>query len=323
MLPEDKYICIVADHTEERIDYIQQLLTKGRILAKDSRCKLLLVCFGDKLDNYYQFTEYSGELTIYQFPLADMAIMKNILIEVFKKIVNLKLVIFMASKVGKELAARLSVVHNAGLVAECLEINYILGDFVFTRTAMSSSKYTDIICFNHDFGMCTIRENVFKKEKHNSFSEYKLLEEKIESNALEILYPINRKKTVLIQNSREDFLDEKEIIFGCGRGVLQSNCLDLVRRVAEKYSAGIACTKTLVENGIMKKVYQVGQSGKSVTPYIYVALGISGACQHMSGIKNADIIIAINNDNDAPIFEYSNYKVVKDVKEVLEALLNK
>ncbi len=94
----------------------------------------------------------------------------------------------------------------------------------------------------------------------------------------------------------------------------------MFKKVAEKYNAEIACTRPLVENGIFPYERQVGQSGISIAPKIYVAFGISGASQHIIGIMNADMVIAINNDSKAPIFEHSNYKVVSDVREVLENL---
>ena len=122
----------------------------------------------------------------------------------------------------------------------------------------------------------------------------------------------------LVQKSKAP-LDFSNIVFGIGRGV-NEDTYEIIKKLAQKIGAEIAGTRAVVEAGVMGKERQVGQSGINISPNVYVAFGISGATQHIVGIKNAKLVIAINQDENATIFDYADYKVVADVNDIAKAL---
>lgn len=233
------------------------------------------------------------------------------------------LVLYPGTDLGKAISASVATILQSALIADCVDIQ-ILDDnkYCFSRAAMNSSIIAKIRCSKDCIHMCTVKKNVFdmkeveKYEKLNIrnilFDRAKIYEDKIE--ILDITE--NKNKT------HESDIENAKIIFGIGKGVSRED-ITKIEDLAKIYHAEIGCTRTIVEESIMDKTRQIGQSGKMVSPDIYIAFGISGASQHMIGLKNAKTIIAINRDEHAVICKYADYVIVADTHDIITSMYSK
>lgn len=316
-------ICVVVEGVRTNKELSYQLLTKARELADVLNYEVVAVSTGMAVEEELEQLYGYGADIVYHCSLEteDVHQLANLIQSILMQIANKKLIMFFSTRMGQAIAAILSIRFGVGLTAECIGVKYENG-FVYTRAAMNSKVLAEIRVKNSTFGMCTIKENAFRKEIKNI--NYK-------NNIIHYITPDIKKNLLgrediliksMIKISKDSFSEKNgRIVFGCGRGVLTSGCLELFLQVAEKYNAEIACTRPVVEQGEIDFANQVGQSGKNIAPYIYIAFGISGASQHIAGIMNSSIIIAVNKEEHAPIFQFANYKLVTDVKAVLSGLL--
>lgn len=230
-----------------------------------------------------------------------------------------KIAFFMGEEYGKRVAAILSTRYECGLTADCINVTYDEEGIFFYRTALNDAIVAKIKCTNDVFQLASIREGVFKEEytDHEAVIVKNEAYIKKQTSSVKI---IDKKKKEPVENVE---LSKAKIIFGIGRGACDDETLSLIRSVAKKYGAELVGTRPVIEEGILPKCRQVGQSGRSIAPDIYVAFGISGTSQHIVGIKKAKCIIAVNNDSSAQIFNYADYAMIGDIKEILEAFYNK
>ncbi len=220
---------------------------------------------------------------------------------------------------GRDLAPRLSAKVETGLTADATSIEFNPEDTTskqlwITRPAFGGNLFATIICPSHRPQMATIRPNVFDKSTRDEtrFGEvidfdYKL----VPNNDITYVKKINK------QLSRKNIQKAKIIVSG-GRGVSKS--LDLLQETATSLKGEVAVSRALVDEGIAPKDIQVGQTGKTVRPVIYLACGISGAVQHTAGMDKSDLIIAINNDEKAPIFDIADISIIGDAKDILSEI---
>jgi electron transfer flavoprotein alpha subunit len=193
--------------------------------------------------------------------------------------------------------------------------------YIFTRAAINSTVLAQIECINTNISMCTCKENAFVVTEY--YPKKKIPVHKWNKNLLEFIF----EKNYILHSEyakcteRNIALENSNLVFGIGRGVRNKDDLNLIKQVAQKHNAMIAGTRAVVEEGMIDKKWQIGQSGISISPEIYVAIGISGATQHIVGIKNAKKVIAINTDENASIFAYSDYCIIDDYKNILNELL--
>lgn len=305
----------------------KQLLCKASSLIKRDEVNISALCIGNYTTKILKsLSAYGADEVIYSKEIdVDYERLSSILVEIFRiESKKPKLIIFPATEWGKCIAADLAVKIEAGLTAECIDIEAQKGksgyDFFFTRAAINSTVLAKIRVINTNVSMCTCKENAFiATEKYLpasiSIREFisKIPKKPFRSCLLKSELILNDEKNMELENAR--------IVFGIGRGIQDKNGLDLIERIAKKYNAAIAGTRAVVEEGFLDRKWQVGQSGISISPEIYVAIGISGATQHIVGIKNAKKIIAINVDKRAPIFSYANYCIIDDYKNIFNELL--
>lgn len=228
--------------------------------------------------------------------------------------------LFPANEKAKQVAGMVSVYKGAGLTADCIDFIYEEdGTYIFSRTALSSTIIANIKTINTDLAFATVKRNAFSIDRamekdYAEIIEFKGTSERLKENRIKLL------ESVIAQKDEQFDLESASIIMGIGRGASDSETIKLARRVANKIGAELGGTRCLVEQGILTKKQQIGQSGVMVSPRIYFAFGISGASQHLVGIQNSKIIVAVNTDKNAAIFELADYAIIKDAREVLECM---
>jgi electron transfer flavoprotein alpha subunit len=222
-----------------------------------------------------------------------------------------------ATAIGRDLAPRVSARVGTGLVADCtkLEIDPETKNLSMTRPAFGGNIMATIICPNHRPQMATVRPGVMKAIEHTiENAKAKVIEFKLvdlgEHKNVEILEVV--KSTA----SKVDIQEAKILVSG-GRGMGGPENFKLLEDLAEALGGTVSASRASVDAGWISKDRQVGQTGKTVRPNLYIACGISGAIQHLAGMEESEVIIAINKDPSAPIFEVADYGVVGDVLKIL------
>lgn len=305
----------------------KQLLCKASNLIKNNGAKVSAVCIGNYVSNILQsLSIYGADEIIYSQDICiDYRQISSILFEILQnENQKPKLIIFPATEWGKYIAADLAVRIDAGLTAECIDIEAQKSkneyEFIFTRAAINSTVLAQIQVINTNISMCTCKENAFVLSEKYPLKNITIREYKNHKGKYSF-HPRILRSELVSGEEKNMALENARIVFGIGRGVRDTDGLNLIEQVAKKYNAAIAGTRAIVEEGFLEKKWQVGQSGISISPEIYVAIGISGATQHIVGIKNAKKIIAINNDERASIFSYANYCIIDDYKTIFKELL--
>ncbi len=232
------------------------------------------------------------------------------------------LLMFLDNQFAKVVAASLSSRFESGLTADCIDVELDeYGKFIFSRAALNDTVVARIKCINSNFQMCTIKKNsipIPEAKLENVCGKIEKFDIKIDdelnNSSIEIIERVIRKDENKID------LNSAKVVLAVGRGVKSLETVSLIKKIAKKLNAEVIATRAAVEDGIIEKERQVGQSAISICPNIYFGFGISGASQHMVGIKNAKIIIAVNSDKEAPIFNYADYAIVDDLNNVLKEL---
>ena len=221
--------------------------------------------------------------------------------------------IFANTAFGKDLAPRVSTRINAGLIVDCIKLDSSSGDVVATRPVYAGKALIDVKLKSAK-KVFTIRPNVFKAEPSDS-SETSI-------DVKEVTSPDLSTRVVEIKKS-EGKLDvaEADIIVSGGRGMKGAEHFHLIEELAEVLGAAVGASRAVVDAGWRPHQEQVGQTGKTVSPSLYVACGISGAIQHLAGMSSSKYIVAINKDKDAPIFKIADYGIAGDTFEIIPALI--
>lgn len=273
--------------------------------AKEAFCNMGVdkVYFFDdkKLKNYS--TEYYSKL----------------MVELVKDI-KPEILLIGATNQGRDLAPRISSALHTGLTADCinLDINE-KGQLAATRPTFGGQLMATILCKNYP-QMATVRPNVFKVTtvEHNKNTEFIQRNTDILNDIKNHVEILEFKKTVetLIND-----LDNAQIVVAGGMGLKNEKGFELLKQFADKIGGTTGATRAAVEAGLAPQSIQIGQTGKTVQPKLYIACGISGAIQHTVGMENSEYIIAINNDPDAQIFDISDCGIVGDFFEIVPKYL--
>ena len=225
-----------------------------------------------------------------------------------------------ATNNGRDLGPRVSCRLKTGLTADCtgLDIDEESGNVAWTRPAFGGNLMATILCPDHRPQIGTVRPGVFKK--------CDVMEGRAEVIREDIhMAPedIRTKVIELIKDMDSDNVDLEgaDIIVSGGRGVGGPEGFAPIRELAKELGATVGASRAAVDSGWISHAHQVGQTGKTVAPKLYIACGISGAIQHQAGMSGSDVIVAINKDADAPIFDIADYGVVGDLFEVIPVLI--
>jgi len=227
--------------------------------------------------------------------------------------INADYMLFSNTALGKDLAPRVAIKLNAGCVMDCVNIDSSSEEVIYTRPVYAGKALVDIKC-KSDKKVITIRPNVFKAQTSDNSSPVDIQIKEVDSPDL---------KTRVVEFKKSDGkLDvaEADIIVSGGRGMKGPENFHLIEELAESLGAAVGASRAVVDAGWRPHSEQVGQTGKTVSPTLYVACGISGAIQHLAGMSSSKYIVAINKDKDAPIFNVADYGIAGDVFEVISIL---
>lgn len=305
-----------------------ELLSKAKELSKKlNDCSVNAVIFTtiNQINSFKESFQNMGVDKVFYF---ENDIFKNYSTDYYSKLIinlatNIKpeILLIGATNQGRDLAPRISGALNTGLTADCTELDINeKGQLAATRPTFGGQLMATILCKNYP-QMATVRPNVLKitQPKSPKNTEFISCPTNIEciKNRVELLKFC--KTTDLDINE----LDSAEIIVAGGKGLKNEKGFELLKNFANTIGATIAATRGAVEMGLAPASIQVGQTGKTVHPKVYIACAISGAIQHTVGMSGSDYIIAINNDESAPIFEIADCGIVGDVFEILPQFINK
>lgn len=231
-------------------------------------------------------------------------------------------IMFGATDDGRDLAPRVAARLHTGLCADCTALDVTDDKLVaWTRPALGGNICATIICDVNRPQMGTVRPKVFKPAEMDNNRTGEVIAFTPEAGAVSRVELV-KKEALSRENAVK--IDEADMIAAGGRGFGSKENFDVLEQLAALFeNSAVAGTRAAIDEGWLTHSQQVGQSGKSVTPHIYFACGISGAIQHLSGMKDSDIIIAINKDAEAPIFTVAHYGIVGDVNVILPKLIEK
>ncbi|MCX5749814.1 MAG: FAD-binding protein [Candidatus Saganbacteria bacterium] len=320
-----KGVWIFAEQHEGQVQSVAlELLAEARKLAHTLKEEVAAVLLGnDSIKDSVNSLIESGADKVY---LATDPLLKNYLTEPYTEVIvdlikmyKPEIVLLGATTTGRDLASRIAGQIRVGLTADCtgLDIDPDKKILRQTRPAFGGNIMATIISPDYRPQMATVRPKVFKKLPKDQNRKGRIIEfkPKISRKAL-------RTKLIEIIRSTEQKVNlaEAEIIVSGGRGIGCAENFRLVQDLADTIGGAVGASRATVDAGWISQFHQVGQTGKTVSPKLYIACGISGAIQHLAGMSSSDIIVAINKDPYAPIFGVATYGIVGDVLEILPVM---
>ena len=301
-----------------------ELLGAGRRLAEEMQCNLSAVLLGEGVANLAAELFEHGADQVYLAEAPELAYYNHdAYTATLHKLVQEhkpSVLLLGATHDGRDLGPRLACRLGTGLTADCtsLGIDEESGLVAWTRPAFGGNIMATILCPEHRPQMGTVRPSVFKCPTPETGRTGEIIRVSCDIDAAKLrtrLLEVKKAGAVLCN------LEEAEIIVAGGRGMGKEENFSLLQALADALGGSVGASRAAVDAGWAPQVRQVGQTGKTVGPKIYIACGISGAIQHVAGMSSADVVIAINKDEDAPIFRIADYGIVGDVLEVIPALL--
>lgn len=302
-----------------------ELLGQGRLLADALKQKLCAVVIGKDVEEGIKgATEYGGDI-IYVVQGEEYANYSSdayghAILELCAKY-HPNTILIGATANGRDLGSKLAVCLKTGLTADCtaLSVEEDTGNVVWERPAFGGNLYARILCSETRPQMGTVRSGAFKKPEKCQKKMPVMIREDIHTKEEDIL----TKVIGFIKANDESGvrLEEAEYIVSGGRGLKGPENFAMLQELADLLGGTVGASRASVDAGWIPQSKQVGQTGKTVSPKIYIACGISGAVQHLAGMTESDTIIAINKDATAPIFEVADYGIVGDVFEMVPAMI--
>lgn len=324
-IDEYKGVWVFAEQREGKLLNVSiELIGEGRKIADELDTELTAILLGKDVDDLSkQLIKYGADNVLY----GESELLQIYTTDGYTKVIcdlikerKPEIMLIGATNIGRDLGPRISARIHTGLTADCtrLEVDKENRRLLQTRPAFGGNLMATIICPNHRPQMSTVRPGVMEKAKYDesrlgNIEKFvpNLREEDIKAKVLEVV----KEAKAQIK------LEEANIIVSGGRGLGNPEGFKLIEELAEKLGAVVGASRATVDAGWIDQSHQVGQTGKTVRPTLYIACGISGAIQHLAGMQESEVIVAINKDKNAPIFKIADYGVVGDVYEVLPELI--
>jgi electron transfer flavoprotein alpha subunit len=324
-LSEYQGVWVFIEQNEGEIEGVSlELLGAGRTLADKLGVPLAGVLLGDKVRPLANQLIYQGADEVY---IVDHPVLKNYRTESYMKGIMLlaekykpEIFLYGATPNGKDLASAVATDLSTGLTADTTMLDIDLENRLFeaSRPAFGGNIMATILCKKHRPQMATVRPKVMKALEPNKNRQGKIIEEPIDLKEEEM-----RTKVLKIVKdlSKKASLADAHVIVCGGKGMGDIQNFQLLYDLADTIGASVGGTRDVVEAGWLPHELQIGQTGETVTPKIFFAIGVSGAIQHVVGMRNSEIIIAINKDPNASIFDVATYGIVGDAMEIVPKLI--
>ncbi len=325
-----------------------ELIGEGYKLAKDisEDSKVCALIVGDKVEHLAQECFEYGAEAVY---VIEHPLLKNFTTDGYTKVITSaieqfkpEIILYGATHIGRDLAPRVAGRANVGLTADCTHLDVSVKNYIdfananttlntatldpndtdkklkMTRPAFGGNLMATIVSPTSRPQMATVRPGVMSKLERKPGAKGEIIHVNVELGEADI-----RTKIIDIVKSAKELvsLTDADIICSGGRGLGDPSGFELIKKFADKVGGVVGSSRACVDAGWISHDHQVGQTGTTVKPRIYFACGISGAIQHLAGMSNSDIIVAINKDADAPIFEVADYGIVGDLYKVIPQII--
>ena len=320
-------VWVFVEQTEgEAAKVSWELLGKGKELAQARKAPLCAVVMGDKVEKLCAEAFGYGAETVY---LMDAPVLRHYRTEAYQKSLcalvekyKPEVILMGATGLGRDLAGVVATILATGLTADCTGLSVDeKGNLMQTRPAFGGNIMATIVCDKFRPQMSTVRPHVMPMPEFDPQAKGEIVrepvtiaEDQVQVKVLDILMDGG--------GSKVDIAGAEFIVSG-GRGMMAKENFYMLEELAEVLGGVVGASRSAVDAGWMPPDRQVGQTGKTVRPKVYIACGISGAIQHLVGMQDSDVVIAINRDADAPIFEVASYGIVGDLFKVIPALTQK
>ncbi len=324
-------VMVFIEQTEKKISEVSlELVCKARELANELGVPVEAVALGHKMkDELNELGKY-GCNTVYY--IDDKRLAHFTSIPYAKTVVNIikkhqpQIFLFGATVTGRDVAPRVSSELQCGLTADCTDLQ--IGEhttkkeswkniLMQIRPALGGNIVATIVSPESSPSMATVREGVMKMSEPDNSLKVKIVDESCDVSDMdfmtEVLKVMREEKAVDLKGAK--------IIAAAGMGVATSNSMNLVKELASVLGGEVGASRAAVDAGLIGHDHQVGQTGTTVRPNLYIACGISGQIQHRAGMQESKRIIAINNDPDAPIFDIAHYGIVGDISDVIPKMI--
>ena len=317
-------VWVFAEQREGELQKVSlELLGEGRKIANKLGVKLTALLLGKDIKG---LANTLGENGADEVIVCDNALLEHYTTDGYTKVIcdlanerKPGILFIGATFIGRDLGPRVAARLSTGLTADCTQLDVVVenGDLLATRPAFGGNLMATIACPDHRPQMATVRPGVFAKVEEKN-SNFNIEEVKVNLTESDI-----RTKVVEIVKETKEVVDisEANFIVAGGRGMGSKENFEKLHELAEVLEGSVAASRGAVDKGWIERDYQVGQTGKTVRPNIYIACGISGAIQHAAGMQDSDMIIAINKDETAPIMKIADYAIVGDINKVLPELI--
>ena len=324
VLAQYRNVWVMVEQNEGVVEPVTyELLGEGRKLADARNMQLCAVLMGHQIANVPKDLIAHGADIVYVADTPELVAFSD---EPYTKVLmrliqthKPEIVLFGATAAGRSVGSRVAVKINTGLTADCtgLAIDPATGNLLQTRPAFGGNIMAVIECPAHRPQMASVRPNVMAPMPADTTRQgetlaIELLPEDLTARTKRLKYVPEAGGTVNIT--------EANILISGGRGIQKPDNFSIIQELADVLKAGVAASRAAVDANWIAYSHQVGQTGKTVCPKLYIACGISGQIQHLAGMASAETIIAINKDPDAPIFDIATYGIVGDVLEIVPAI---
>ena len=318
-----KEIFVLAEHRQNELrDVTFEMLTKGRAISQKINADLTAVLLGHDIKEFAKrLADHSKKVLI-----IDDTRLENFNAETYQKVLSHliserkpSLMLMGHTAFGVDLAPSLATELNIPLATDCIDLNFEGEKLSVVRQVYGGKVNVEATLRKSESYIVTLRPATFEEEEVKG----------VGGEIVEVPSPLSEDITYkrfveyVQPPAGEVDITAADVIVAIGRGIKDADNVPIVEKLAETLGGVLACSRPIVDKDWLPADRQVGTSGKTVKPKLYVAVGISGAFQHISGMKNSDLIIAINKDAKAPIFRVADYGIVEDLFKIVPALTDK
>jgi electron transfer flavoprotein alpha subunit len=317
-------IWVFAEQRKGKVEGVAyELLGEGRKLADKLQVPLSAILLGHKIEGQAAelIAHGADKVYLYEDPLLEN-FQDDTYGEVFIKLIEEEkpeIILIGATSIGRSLAPKVALRIRTGLTADCtgLEADILNRNLLQTRPAFGGNIMATIICPNYRPQMATVRHKVMKKAPRDASRRGEVIKKQFDFTKISIKTKI---LNIVEEVTKTINIAEADIIVSGGRGMGGPENFKLLEELAQVLGAAVGSSRAAVDAGWMPYSHQVGQTGRTVCPKLYIACGISGAIQHLVGMQSSDVIVAINKDPQAPIFKLATFGIEGDVLQVVPAL---